>query len=196
MLLLIIGVLIVVGIIEIVLVETEKFTGATIFLLATAGVAHWLGWIDWLHFVQEHGLWLLAYVGLYIAAGVAWSFGKWFSFLMRMRDAYRQLANEYLESKALPSNTVLEGQVLDGLKEYIRYSGRAAEFGRNALWEKPKAKQNKGRITAWMCWWPLSLVGTILNDPIRRLFNAIFGWFKGLYQQMADRVYRDHPELK
>lgn len=196
MLLLVIGVLIVIGLIETVLVEVEKFTFATLLLLITAGVAHWLGLVNWLDFVHMHGFWLLAYVGIYVAAGVAWSFGKWFSFLMRMRDRYRQYVTEYLEEQKLPADTAIEGDVLAGVQKYIQHQYNS-EFGRNnALWEKPKAKNNKGRLTAWMCWWPLSLIGTILNDPIRRLFNALFGWFKGLYQQMADRVYRDHPELK
>jgi hypothetical protein len=69
-------------------------------------------------------------------------------------------------------------------------------FKDNPLSKRPRAVNNKARITAWMSFWPYSLVGTLLNDPVRRLFNAIFSWVKGLYQKMADAMFSKDVELK
>ena len=43
--------------------------------------------------------------------------------------------------------------------------------------------------------WPCSFLGTLLNDPVRRLFNFIFINL-GCHQKMADAVFRHDIELK
>jgi|SRR5579885_451314 len=195
LLLLVIVALVVIGIVEMVLVEAEKFGWATLVLIVTGVGLHFLHVLSVVDWVKDNGWFTLAYVGGYVLAGIAWSFVKWFSFIMRMRDRYRQYKEEFLQSKKLPTNTVITEEVSQDLQQYI--AGKwDHEFGSNSVGERPKARKNKSRIVAWMAYWPLSLIGTVLNDPVRRLFNLIFNWFKGLYQQMVDRVYRDHPELK
>jgi len=194
-LLLIIVALIVLGIIDMVLVEAEQFGWATLLLILTGVGLHFLHVFSVLEWIHLNGWFTLAYVGGYFAAGIVWSFVKWFSYLMRMRDRYRQYREEFLTGKGLPANTELTDELLKSLKEFIRDKWDR-EFSPNDLASRPKARQNKRRITAWVAYWPVSLIGTFLNDPVRRLIDWIWSWFKGLYQQVADRVYRDHPELK
>jgi len=42
-----------------------------------------------------------------------------------------------------------------------------------------------------MCFWPFSLVGTLLNDPVRKLFKFIYNRINGLYQKIADEILKD-----
>lgn len=50
---------------------------------------------------------------------------------------------------------------------------------------------NKERILNWMTYWPLSGAWTLVNDPVRKLFNLVFDRFVSIYQNMADKVFKD-----
>jgi hypothetical protein len=41
----------------------------------------------------------------------------------------------------------------------------------------------------WMSFWPMSLLWTLLNDPIRKLFTEIYTRISGTLQKIADREY-------
>ncbi len=92
---------------------------------------------------------------------------KWFSFLMRFRDVLKEVD-------------------VPGSEHY-----RDTMYRGNSLRQKPMAASNKAKITAWMIFWPFSMVGTVLNDPVKRIFTFLFGRFKHLYQKMSDGVFKD-----
>jgi len=70
------------------------------------------------------------------------------------------------------------------------------QFGGHGKWTKPLASQHKGTITGWMAFWPFSFVGTLLNDPVRRIVTFMFRHFKALYQKMSDRIFANDKELE
>lgn len=53
---------------------------------------------------------------------------------------------------------------------------------------------NKGRIVSWMCYWPLSALWTLINDPVRKLYTRICETLAGAYQKMADRMIKIEKE--
>lgn len=53
------------------------------------------------------------------------------------------------------------------------------------------ARNNKVRIFSWIGHWPFSLVGTFFGDFLSRIVNAIYLMLSGLYDSMADRVFKD-----
>lgn len=224
MFLLILAVLFILFCIECVLTEVENFGWATATLLvsfgffALGGHYHWFGLPSLFDFVRDHGIWTLAYVCAYLLVGVGWSFAKWFSFLMGFRDTFRAQKEKFLAYKGLPVTTALTAELQ---AEFIKAFGSENRFGRprhyddngnpveykgwnpetyeyrgNSLSARPRAAKNKSRITAWAAFWPFSFVGTLLNDPIRRLFNFLFEQFKALYQHMSDWVFRKDVELQ
>lgn len=149
------------------LTETERFGWASLTAVASVAVAQWMHWADIWGLIRENALVSALYVGGYVASGVAWSFVKWFSFLMRFRDVLKEVK-------------------VKGSDHYGASSYRGV-----SLLKRPAAAESKGKITAWMIFWPFSAVGTVLNDPVRRLFAFLFGRFKHLYQRMSDRVFKD-----
>jgi len=84
-------------------------------------------------------------------------------------------------------------QVKDGKKIYNAFVESEVEYKE---FYKPVAASNKGRIVAWICYWPWSLVATIVNDPIRRLVEWIFRFLKETYQKMSDKIFADFPDKK
>lgn len=66
----------------------------------------------------------------------------------------------------------------------------------NSIATRPQASTNKTRIVAWMSFWPFSLVGTVVNDPVRRLLNWLYNLLSGTYQRMSDHIFRNEDMLK
>lgn len=205
MILLILAVLFVLFVVECVLIETEGFGWATVTLIAS-GVAsvvlgRWFHIYSVLDFIKDNGVFTLVYAGAYVGVGIVWSFVKWFSYLMSFRDAFRTQKEAFFKSKGLEgllATAPVPEEHQAAFKEFIQHNVRWTGEHRAQLLdlERPRASKNKGRITAWACYWPFSFVGTLLNDPVRRLFNLLFNWFKALYQQMSDWVFRKDLELK
>lgn len=183
-----------------VLTEVERFGWATFLLILGVSVAQLFHVADLFGWVKTHGVETVIYTLVYVGVGVVWSFIKWFSFLMSFRDKFRQHKAAFLSGLTPPLNP--DGQVPDNMMEDFRNYLNRQEYSRrgvfrdNLLSARPRAVNNKARIVSWMSLWPCSFIGTVLNDPIRRLFNLLFSWFKGLYQKMSDAIFAKDVELK
>lgn len=188
----VVAVLFVIFVVECLLLEVEHWGWATLTLIATGVAVQLTGVANILDFVHHHTVDAILYTLVYLALGVVWSFIKWFSFLMGFRDKFRETRDEwYSTNKVALSDPLTPAQQsdLDKTFAYKSYNG-------NALLYKPKAAKNKRRITAWMAYWPFSVVGTVINDPIRRLFKFLFNSFKALYQKIADHVFRNEVGMR
>ena len=192
MFLIILGVLFVVFVVECLLLEVEHWGWATATLIATTLAAQFLHVADIFGFVTHHAVESLLYALGFLAVGVVWSFVKWFSFLIQFREKFREHRDEWYSAKGLAVGTELTAEQQKEFDDSFRYQS----FNGNALNTKPKATKNKRRIVAWMAYWPFSMVGTIINDPVRRLFKFLFNTFKALYQNIADHVFRNEVGMK
>ncbi len=132
-----------------VTVEIEWFGWTTFTVIVSIAAAKLFHLFDIIVYIKENALQSVVYTIAYIAIGVVWSFAKWFFFLINERDA----ARKYIEDES----------------NWTNFSPPVINV--------PQASHNKGKIIAWMTYWPFSFVGTILNDPFRKLFNFIFNHF-------------------
>jgi hypothetical protein len=182
------------------LTETENFGWATLVLIVSVAAAQLFHVINLLTFVSEHGLTTVLYILGYLGVGIVWSFIKWFSFLLSFRDKFRTLKEEYLTGLNLNPKGQVPLEKLSAFQQFVsdqysRYDYTSSEAGMSSL-KKPRASKNKARIVSWMSLWPCSFLGTLLNDPVRRLFNFLFHNFKALYQRMSDAVFANDSELE
>jgi hypothetical protein len=118
-----------------------------------------------------------AYIGVpaFFLAGALWALVKWWFYVKRKALEYRESRLEFLVVNKVDGAT-LDTPVPDSL--------RARSFPRP---RKPLARQNKGRITTWMVYWPLSMVWTLLDEPWRLIYEAM----ARLFQKISDRVWGD-----
>jgi len=80
-------------------------------------------------------------------------------------------------------------QYVRNFDENCKYGYSTPDYARRIT--MPQVRNHKGRIIAWMSYWPWSLFWTLLNDPIRRLFRRIYYQIKNVLQSISDRVYKD-----
>lgn len=106
---------------------------------------------------------ILIIVGIWIVAGIVWSFFKWWSFLKK--EKRRQDANSFQRN----SVTVPRGP-----KEY----------------SIPLAKEHKTAIIAWMVYWPFSILGHLIFDALRNLYNNIYNHLAGTFDRIGTNVFK------
>jgi len=82
----------------------------------------------------------------------------------------------------------LAGTVYSFAKWYF-YLLDAKERGVHKNSSEVKASENKGRIVSWMSYWPLSLVWTFLDQPVKRLFTWIYNRTSKVYDRIHDHVF-------
>ena len=193
----------------------EKWTWTTLCLLASGGVYVWVNKALVLSWILENWQTALLFVGAYLVAGVLWSFGKWLFFLIGFRDAFRDRKAWYLKKRGQNPDGEVPENLMPEFREFLRtgsltrVDGQGAQYQESysynyrdrsyygGSWDtRPRASDHKSRITGWIGFWPFSMVGTVINDLLRKLINFLFASFKGLYQKMSDAIFRNEAGLK
>jgi len=134
--------------------------------LVVAGVA--------LHFsLESPGLWgwvrhnyvtlLLGAVG-YVIVGMPWAVFKWYLFALDKRDEYQNHLNKH------------NNLVLQSLRKVY----------------PPRVADNKARLTRWMSLWPQSMIWTLFEDLLRRLYERLVQFMSGTLDRISKHVFREH----
>lgn len=55
---------------------------------------------------------------------------------------------------------------------------------------------NKGKIISWMCYWPFSLLWTVLNDPMRKVFEQLFKQTRRIFESMSEKAKKEVEEAR
>lgn len=130
---------------------------ATIILIVAAAIYYFVGSSEHLRsiweFITSHTATAIAFVALYFAAGVVWSFFKWFFYLRTVRERY----------------------------EKREINIRQADI--------PLAKNNINRISTWISYWVVSLLWTLINDPVRKFCRFLVFTFGSFYDRMSNQAF-------
>lgn len=125
----------------------------------------------------------------YLVAGTLWSIAKWYFFVLNVRDDYYEARKSFCEEQGIAGTEWTPEQK----QRWEKYFARQRSYFRSGVdsFGRPIARENKERIVMWMCYWPWSMVWTILNDPFRRLFLAIYEYVQGIHDSISRRLYRN-----
>lgn len=182
---------IIVGFITLILsaqVNDEKagYAGLTLILTLVAVLAFTN--VPLIDTIKTHPLYVLYAIGGYVIAAGVWALAKWrLFFLPNLFDRYDDLRSDFMKSKGL-KEIPADPNVRDQLKEFIRGRGLYIETAR-------MVRNNKGRITTWMLFWPFSFIGTFVGDFLQRVFATLYKGIAGMLQRMSDSMASKYSEL-
>ncbi len=132
---------------------------------------------------------------VYFAIGTMWSFLKWFSYLHGVKRTLRELKEKFIKKTqvVLRKDGTFEDRDFAGFADYLRDNhylgyGNEIETRSDVI---PTMNDNFGDLVRWIVWWPFSAFWTILNDPIRRLAEFIVRRFRGMYEGLANSVFKN-----
>jgi hypothetical protein len=120
----------------------------------------------------------------YFALGALWSVGKWWFFVRDKRDTYNDRKRDFIADKKLQI-TVKDAIPTDLRKEFKSYMTR---YGNGGV-AMPEARKHKGRIMTWMAYWPWSMVWTLIDDPIKKMFRYIYNRLQRLYEKISESIW-------
>lgn len=180
-----------VSVLLMVCVAYEKPVFASLMLIATFLLLGWLGDFNAIAAAKAHPLVAALAVAGYFVAGTAWAFGKWWFFLKSGRAEYDESRRDFLKANGLDPAGRIPDHLLRAWSDRahqgrLGWLDRSADGGRIVA---PKARDHKGRIMIWMTYWPWSFVWTMIDDPIKKIFKAIYRSLQATFQKMSDRVF-------
>jgi len=161
----------------------REYSGlATGSILVTGAVLQWVCKIDLIAYATLNPV-LIGYVlAGYFALGTIWCIVKWWFFVKAERRKYDEFKADFLQGHEIEGTSIP-----DNLKKDFR---RALE----RRWEdrieiRPQVGQHKARIYLWMGYWPWSMLWTLINDPVRRIFTEIYAQIRATLQRISDHIW-------
>lgn len=161
----------------------ENGLAATISLVAYVAIMQFFGGVDVLGYVLHNPLPVVAGVLSYFVIGTAWGVFKWWLFVRDRLEEYEDMKAEFLKKNGRTDTKT----VPDDMKQAWR--NRLHENWNGDLSKPPVARENKSRILNWMAFWVPSMMYSLLNDFVRRVFRAIYLWISAELQKISDSVY-------
>lgn len=169
------------------LLESEYFGGLWFFTAVFGGLAAFcLRGADVLGWIAANPFQTAAWVAGYFAFGVAYGFAKWFSFVRTTLDKYIEYRKWKIENKRTDYD-LTDAEIIRGfMVDHFHYKNLP-----------PEPSQHVDRILNWIGYWPISLLWTLINDPIRRIASWLYKTlFAGFYAKISAYVFRDRPEFQ
>lgn len=188
--------------------ETEKRIGLshTIFVLLLLLIVHKMNFKT--EDVLQNSNLILKYVGIYILAGIVWAFVKWYFYLKNILHDYKLIKEEALKeweiiSKEGPQGKhTLQSIIYETWRDSHQYYSKNLKIERAGNFIEsfpaksneykliiPEASKNKSLIVSWIIHWPISLIWTMINDPVRKFVSFMFEKIKGIFQRMSDSIF-------
>jgi len=154
------------------LMDNDKPIVATLVAIGTLAALAVLGNFSPLPWIAQNPWSSALYVAAYFAVGTAWSVLKWYFWLLKSRRRLDEIRTEHQGTTSYEASVILKN------------AGLASKV-------PPKVGDHKARIMGWMMLWPASMVWTVLNDPVRWVFEEIYARIGGGLQRISNHVFRD-----
>lgn len=174
--------------------EEEKAGWATFTLAVTLAACIWLGDTGLIEFLSS---WtnILTLAGVYFGAGILWGFIKWCLFLTKRLDEYETLKVKFLHEHGIEDTKEVPNNLKKDWKDHCISNGYSDPADRYNTEKKvqvrPRAWQHKGKILTWMCYWPWSLLWSLLDDVVKAIWRRLYRYIGDMLENMSKRVFKN-----
>ena len=193
-----IGMIVTAFIAMIVLLETEKEGWATTVFSIAIGILLWDFKEAIFGFVTSNPLQTLGFIASYVVVGVLWSMFKWKLHVKPIYDKLLSIKNQVIDKfKNFDEEAKAEFNSLINAERFENHYGYSLSFSKNDSFEKvidkilPKASNKKSQITSWIAYWPISILGSFLNNPFRKFFEWVYEQVSGTYERITNYYKKD-----
>lgn len=156
-------------------IDHDDGIGATGTLIAFFLIQQLFGDFKVFSYVKFHPARTAELLIAYFLAGTLWAIAKWWFHVREERAKYDEKRASFLRGQELEPS--------DGIPEDLK--AKWAEWAP----KKPNVSDSKERILRWMSFWPWSMVWTLINDPIKKAFRAIYRYIQKLLQLIVDKAF-------
>jgi hypothetical protein len=178
--------------------EMEKEGVATTAVSIALALLLWNYGPDLWSFVKNDVGTTILFVLGYLVVGVVWSFLKWNEFVKRKIELFKKVrAKLIIQRPDFDENSDKSVEILcqklreNGIDIWGHQVKTMAELKIKVM---PIGSENKSGIIAWISYWPLSLLATLLNNPFRRLFEYVYSLVANAYDKISQRHFKSLVE--
>lgn len=182
----------------IVLLEYEKQGWATTFFSLGIALILWNYKTEILNYLTTNPTNIVIFFVSYVIIGVIWSFIKWNDYVKSIFRKAQEIKDDFVhtygeindETKKQFISKINSSSLRDG------YYGHELNLPKDTSFEKiakeiaPIASRKKATITSWVSYWPISLLGTMLNNPFKKFFEWIYNSISKFY----DKIVTSHQK--
>jgi len=186
--------------------ENEKNFWAFITLGVFIVLMEWVGSTNVLNTITSDPWFIVKWTALYFVVGSIWSVIKWFSYVnnkakdfVELKLAYIRMWNKNGSKRAktnreefnpieVDAKTAIPKNLMEDFLSYLR-SNYYMNYSDDSI--IPLATSNKDRLVSWIIWWPTSALWTLINDPIRKIAEKLFGTLQGIYSKISQQAFKN-----
>ncbi len=172
--------------------EIEREGWATTFFSVSIALLLWNYWSDIWSWVSTNPTNTIQFIVLYLLLGIVWAFTKWKTYLSRTSRHFKFLGEQFKREVGEIGanwspwiNKLNDNRSKLNIKEFVSF-GHGDEPEDIVKKITASASDKKSLIVSWIAYWPMSIVATLLNDPVKRLVSFIYNGISGLFQRMSD----------
>lgn len=183
-----------------ILLEFEREGWATTLFSLGLALIMWNYRGDIWNFLTTRPATTFGFAASYVVVGIVWSFVKWRAYVKSVFDRFLELKSDFVRDNGPITlgnqkkfNKTLEYRFnKNGESDNKIYSiPDSTSLQQVGEMITPWASKKKTIITAWIGYWPMSMAGTLLNNPFRRFFEWVYGNLSGYYDKVAHKYKRD-----
>src|SRR5208337_2928127 len=171
------------------LVENDEGVWATVVFVGSVLSLNFLSKLPIIDTIKQNPVRVLVCVGVYFLAGMAWSIVKWYFYVHNQIVKYNDWKVSFLKDNNV---TAMTPQLAAQFLKWLRDSYDARNAGITG--QTPEARQHKGSLTRRATYWPFSIIGTLLNDVVRRAWEYIYEMLQTTYQRIAESIFHSASE--
>ncbi|RYD85037.1 MAG: hypothetical protein EOP84_03735 [Verrucomicrobiaceae bacterium] len=178
--------------IEAALVENENATFATVILFAALVLLQIGTSVEPFTWVIHNPAYFIIGALAYVVLGMAWARFKWWTFVADKMNAL---------GEALTERRSRYATYLSDPTHRDQYAKRAKDeamdialkgYGGSNVTLPLQVKRFKGRILAWMIYFPVSVLHFVFFDSVVKIYNWAYTLMAASFQRHADKSYAEH----
>lgn len=161
----------------IIFVENENGWGSSISLLIFAGLLQWAGGVNIIGYVTSNPLKIAAFLVCYFIFGTGWAAVKWWLFVRDRIEEAKEWRNDWLKSR--------------GIKDDVIPADLRQDFdiAMQRRFPRPLIRKYKADFLMWMTFWWISMIWSLIDDFVKRIFKEIYYKIANSLQNMTDRMW-------
>lgn len=165
---------------------------STIFIISMLGFLQYSG-LDIKGMIIHHPLIILGIVVGYIVIGMGWMLLKWKMMIVGLSSKFYQARDEWIERNK--SGTAYLNKTNEQMKDLFSVnvdSFMSKDLAKAGIgYFPPNAKREYSLLFFWAAYWPVSFIITVLNDPLKKLFNVLIHGLSNFMQNISDKAFPD-----
>ena len=190
-------------IILLALVEYEKPFLGFLSLVGVAALLQAFGDLSLLELVKQQPMYAAGGAVAYSVAGAFWAIFKWYFFVKNRKEEYLKAKAEFEERTRAYKEKEAEARaqdvkvthfnsdhIGDRLNDWERSFDRARFLNKKQTLV-PLPGEHKHRILVWIGYWPWSMLWTLINDSVKRLYKFIYENISGTLLRISNAVFKD-----